>query len=70
MTATQLTTLVAGLLFAGWSWAILNDWRGAGNSWERLDAMFPSPVQTPAAVAGPSLMVLGWTATLVPLLLG
>jgi hypothetical protein len=70
MTASQLTTLFVGLLIAGWSWAILNDWWGAVISWERWDAMFPSAVQTPAAIAGPSLMVIGWTASLVPLLLG
>ena len=67
MSPPQLATLLAGLLLAAWSWAILNDWRGATQVWERMDARFPVVLQTPSAIAGPSLMVLGWAAALFPL---
>jgi hypothetical protein len=64
----QFLVPLLGLLLAGVGHAILHDWRGAADVWDRVENAFPAVMRSPAPLAGGSLLATGWLFGVLPLL--
>ena len=59
--------ILLGLVLSACGQAVLADWRGAAEVWDRADGRFPEAMRTPAPLAGPLVLLWGAAVTVLPM---